>query len=785
MKITFLSADRPLTKTYVFDGGNVESTPYPLTSEFTSHVEDIGTLEDFFVALSAHSNVGHCLLKGNLRKPLIRESRAGLTVSEPTQFVVLDFDGADLGDRTLDEVLTEIGLHDVSYIQQFSASYGIKPGFNAHIFLLLDESVAAETLKLWFKWKNLSAPFLRSQLSLTKTGMALHWPLDCTVGQNDKLIYIAPPVISGRTLSVGERTTLHVRKYPRATLSAPPMDVDEQSSVIVKQLRSAAGLKEHKLNTVFLRKEQAEVLKDPDAMAITGVKQNGDFTYVNINGGDSWGYFHNTVKPEIIHNFKGEPLYRTQDIAPDYYLEAKHRARDERVDAHRPKELNGKVRRWVINRRDEGKYYKVTYIPGQGVTLDPAPTLKHVEDWCVSNGVLVPNAVEDWSVEFNPTTTDIINAKDKIINTYRPTVYKSNAVANDACPTEYIQLITHICGGDVPTAEHLLNWVAYVWQTGEKPQTAWTLHGTYGTGKGRFAKVLQELFGEQFVVTSPEAVSDQFNASIENAQILWIDEVTTDAWDNAKVTPKLRSWISDGVLPMRAMRRNMRNVRNYMGIIVAANEHNPVEVRDKDRRWNIAPRQETALLSLPWATADVLDDTFGVLYQPSNLQAFANYLESRVVDVAQARTPLVNDAKKAVMSVTQNLPEDIVQALQTGNTKFFVEYVLPAESIPTMESAMYRAVVTKMMRGGRVPLRTEEIRTIFLYLANWNQKAAKFNKAAARFGLYLSGKIVRDGSKTYAGIPIVFTVTAEDKVLWDQLSTEKTMTIVREDRESA
>lgn len=784
MKITFLSTDRPLTKTYVFSEDGVESTPYPLTSEFTSHAETVTSLEDFFVALSSHASVGHCLLKGNLQKPLVRESRAGLTASEPTGFMVLDFDGMDLHNRNLDDILAELDLADVSYILQYSASYGIKQGYNAHVFMLLETLHTAEFLKLWFKWKNLSVSLLRNQLSLTKTGMALHWPLDVTVGQNDKLIYIAPPVVVGKELGVGERTTIHRKALAAAVLAPPPANIDEQASDVIKQLRNVAGLKEHKLATVYSRKDYADVVKNPDTVAITGVKHNGDFTYININGGDSWGYYHNTIKPEIVHNFKGEPLYKLSDIAPDYYKEAKHRARGKRIEAHRPSEANKKTQRWVINRKDEGKYYKVTYVPGHGVALDPAPTVKHLEDWCVSNGVLVPDAIEDWEVGFDPTTTQIINTKQKTINTYRPTDYKVNAkkVVGD-CPTEFFLLLNHVCGAHEETTNHFLNWLAYVWQTGKKPKTAWALHGTYGTGKGRLSKVLKELFGEQFVVTSPEAVSEHFNAAIERAQILWIDEVTTDAWDNSKTTPKLRNWITEDELPMRAMRKDMRNVLNYMGIIISANEHNPVEVRMKDRRWNIAPRQEVALTEAIWATDNVIDDTYGSLYQPTNLQAFADYLESRTVDVAQVRKPLMNEAKQAVMGVTQNLPEDIVQALQAGNTKFFIEYVLPAESIPTMESAMYKCVVEKMMRGGRVPLRNEEIRTIFLFLANWNQKAAKFNKAAARFGLYLSGKIVRDGSKTYAGVPFTFHVTPEDHILWDQLNEEKTLALVRETRD--
>lgn len=782
MKITFLSADRPLTKTYVFSPAGVESTPYPLTHEFTSHIEVIDTLEDLYVALSAHANVGHCLLKGNLQRPITRESRAGLTAAEPTELLVLDLDGLDLKEKTLDELLTEIGLGGISYIRQYSASYGIKPGYNAHIFFLLSKATAAEALKLWFKWRNLTIPLLRNQLSLTKTGMSLHWPLDITVGQNDKLIYIASPVITGKEDPIEDRITFNKRGKDRVDITAAPGGLDEQAADLVRQLRSASGLKDHKLNTVYSRTDQVDVLKNPDVAAITGVKRSGDFVYLNLNSGNSWGYYHTAIKPEILHNFKGEPLYKLREIAPEYYKEAKMFAKKLRIDAHRPQELNGKPQRWVINRRDEGKYYKVTYVPNEGITMDPCPTIKHAEDWCISNNLLVPEVIEDWAVEFDPTSTEIVQVKDKCINTYKPTKFKLNTVVDEDCPEEYIKLILHVCGNDEEAASRFTNWLAYIWQTGKKPKTAWAFHGNYGTGKGRLAKVLAALFGTQFVVTSPEAVSEFFNAAIEHAQILWIDEVTTDAWDNAKITPKLRNWISEDEIAMRAMRKDMKNMRNFMGIIIAANEHNPVEVKLGDRRWNFAPRQETPLLETTWAVDTIIDDVYGSLYQEDNLQAFADYLTAQQVDVSLVRQPLMNQAKKTVMSVTQNLPEDIVQALQMGNTAFFVEYVLHNSSIPTMEAALYKAVVEKMMRGGRVALRTEDIRNIFLFLAGWNQKAAKFNKAAARFGLQLSGKIVRDGKETFAGIAVDFTVTDEDRVLWSQLNNTPLLKVVREAR---
>ena len=57
------------------------------------------------------------------------------------------------------------------------------------------------------------------------------------------------------------------------------------------------------------------------------MKRARGFVYLNLSGGDSWAYFHPEDNPEYIYNFKGEPVYRTKEIAPEYYKTEIARAR--------------------------------------------------------------------------------------------------------------------------------------------------------------------------------------------------------------------------------------------------------------------------------------------------------------------------------------------------------------------------------------------------------------------------------------------------------------------------
>ena len=82
-KLHFLHAadGTPLTKRFTMTDNGLEKQAYPQVAAFTSDAVEADTIEDFFAALVAHANAGHCLLKGQLDRSLRNESRAGHTDS--------------------------------------------------------------------------------------------------------------------------------------------------------------------------------------------------------------------------------------------------------------------------------------------------------------------------------------------------------------------------------------------------------------------------------------------------------------------------------------------------------------------------------------------------------------------------------------------------------------------------------------------------------------------------------------------------------------------------------
>lgn len=326
MELTFLAAANRtrLAKTFQRVNGGIQVTPYPMVKCFVSVGRRIRTLGQALPLLEAHAKAGHCLLKGSLTRRLLGEPRAGHTVREaPTDWFALDLD-FEAGFESIDAFLDALGLGATTYILHHSSSAGLtaKPGLRAHVFLALAEPVAPSALKLWLRYQNLCVPGLRDQIRLCANGMTLRWPLDVTSAQNDKLIFIADPIARGVDDPLaGRRFEFHERGAERLALSTEyltPGGIQQKTDALVAALRAQAGHPVRSARYVALP-SGPRLLANPEPAAVSGVRRARGFVYLNLNGGDSWGYYFPQTNPEILYSFKGEPPVRLADIAPNLY----------------------------------------------------------------------------------------------------------------------------------------------------------------------------------------------------------------------------------------------------------------------------------------------------------------------------------------------------------------------------------------------------------------------------------------------------------------------------------
>lgn len=715
MKITFLSADRALTKTYKkLPDGTIEKIPYPSAYEFTSHEVSANSLLQFTQEIIRAAKQGWCLLKGEPGRAIECESRAGLTnaVSQ-TEMCVFDTDGADF--KTPDEFMEAIGLPEISYVVQYSASSQFKPGLHCHIFVFLVGPVAPAVLKQFCLWKNLTVGALNQGLTLTRTNVSLRFPLDITANQNDKLIYLGAPTLvgladphpTGRIAMVQKAIDKWAVPIVPAVETVRAMMLEK-----IRSLRASAGLPDKKFSQVKMAASGVEYMPNPGEAVVTETKVERGFVYLNLNGGDSWGYYYPENSPEYLFNFKGEPAYKLSEICPAYWSMLQSS-----VNTGEANSL-GQVYLGICDKKT-GSYHKISYdAPADDLVVEPARSKDMVKDFLKQHGQPVKDIVTDWSLVWDPRSSTTIDVQNKIINRYIPSSFMKNSYAQVAhIPPTINRLLTHVMGGDKTCVDYFCNWTAYILQEKVRTNTAWVLFGGQGTGKGvTFHRVLTPIFGFHNVVAKRmEELEGEFTGFMEGKHLVFIDEVqvSRSSW-HQKVTAKLKNLIAEPWISIRKMYSEAYMAENYSNMIFASNHRDPLELAPDDRRFHVAPFQPKAIQLSEQDFANIDKELF----------EFYSYLMGYNVDETRARTPYQSEDRKNLIE-TSMLSVDVVSAaLSAGNIDFFIDQ-LPQNDTPgpqrltlterDMRLLAYKELMKRLLQTGEKVVSRDDLYTLFAY----------------------------------------------------------------------
>lgn len=732
MDITFLESAVSLTKTFTKGAdGNVLKTPYPFVWEFTSHAVQVSTLAALHTYLTEHAALGHCLLKGNVQRPLVKESRAGSTdPNATTQFVVLDLDGLPdvfisidptgiemKTSVTLDTFLTALKLSTVSYIVQWSASYGIEnKNLRAHLIFMLDHPIAAPLLKQWLIQLNHETPMLSTAMGLTKTGNAISWALDISACQNDKLIYIAPPALKGIRDPMAKRPRIELVKKKNDTLAITTMinstaKNKELTHKRLEKLREMAGLPKRK--TSYKMHGSIEVMVKPDTCTITEMKQERGFVYFNLNGGDSWAYYHPESSPDYIFNFKGEPAYLTKELLPDYWEQLTNQGA--RANSSGQTFL-------AFCDRATGAYWRGTFnTPTDTLDLYLAKNETQVRHFAKQNGLPLGDFIPEWDLIFDPHNTTRVDFQNHSVNQFALTPFqKTTPRPVTSMPKTILKIANHVLGDDPDVLDHWVNWIACILQNRDRTKTAWVWHGVPGTGKGiLFNKVLRPIFGPtQTAAQNMETLNEKYNHWMQNSFLVFVDEVQTKSLDNERgASAKLRNYITEAMVPIREMHQNSREVRNYTNWIFASNMSDAIKIERDDRRFNVAKYQPNKLV--------ITDKEIEQIEK--ELQNFHDYLYHFKVDKDKAGTPLNTADRATMISIGESSVDTVSGAILDGDFGFLMEQ-LPSSTTPASLNSIefnktedYRHVLQALLKRtdrntGVCNLARDELRVIFGYV---------------------------------------------------------------------
>lgn len=782
MELTFLQAAMPLTKTFAYARGVYATTPYPMASKLTSHEVRVDSIEAFELALREHSAKGHALLRGALKVPLVKESRAGQKLEKPTDWIVFDFDKVpgDSFDDVIQRYLPAC-CHGVRYVAQYSASMQIPTteSFSGHVFMQLDRPIALSDLRDWFIALNLSQPALIETLTLTASGITLHWPLDVAVTRAAQIIYIAPPKCLGFEARFNVPELIVGKHVGKRTLKIPSFTPVQRDVVVrkINELRVAAGMEEHKLEVT--QRGDYEVLNKADRGTVHDVKNSGDhYLTLNLNGGDSRGYFIDLRNPALIGNFKGEPYLRTEQVDPDFYKAlVKYTGRvvaappiDEGVDV---------FAFYATNHQSEvtiGQYNAVS----RELRLEPS-NAQAAGAWLANYGVVKSGMMPHADVVFDPRSDIQYVYGLPIINTYRATDFmlqpkKSEKHSSfEDIPPVIRRVVMSICGGDVEVAKKFINWLATIFHTRKKIGTAWVLHGVEGTGKGVFVRcVLRPLFGQRAVKNVQYGLlQGQFNDFLDEALIVVFEEASMSAAQNEQdLNNKLYHIITESPLMIHGKNKKPVERENFTNFIFDSNQDDPVVISKTNRRFNVAPKQGEPITF----TAN----EFATLEGGAELELFADALLRWPYSETEARKVIQTRAAQIMHESTVSAVELIAENLLNGNIDFFIER-MPSEIEAKIEFSLagydplpaYRTMLESIIDGKKPVLKYEDVFILFRTLVP-DPKFFKSSKLwyVKRFeSLGIIEQEVRIGRAKMKGIVVEWkSVTAElirksDKIL--------------------
>lgn len=751
MKLTFLGAAVPLTKTFNLNNRVLEKQAHPKVLNCTSYEENVNTIEEFKNALEAHAAQGHSLLKGNVNRKLDNESRASSTdANEKTSWACLDIDGIK-GCSDVDDMLTPMGLADVDHIIQYSSSMGVVPdrGLSAHVFMLIDEAMP-EHLKRWLMNENMSQEILSKNLGLTRTGNALRWPLDVSTCQNDKLIYIAPPLLGPgvKDSLKGKRILLQKRKRRSFVVPVAPAApaLKQLTEKAVNLVRASQGLT-LRPPTTYKQSGSIEYIANPEKAQVTGIKEDGNFIHLNINGGDSWAYWHFKSNAEFIYNFKNEPTYRTAELLPEYW-ETVRPSNDDPVPS-----VDG-TEYLVFRNFNTATYHNAIWTPAtKELKIAQARSVGQLTDFLKSHGLPKQDFIADWTIVFDPHSEIIVDHENRVINEFQPSEYMLAKPSKGArVPPIIHKTIWNAFGSDQETYEYLLNWAAVIFQYHCRAETAWLTYGTTGTGKGTFANLILAPIFKYVEFKRSRDLMSPYNEFLERSLILVVDEAELGGKNGGSIVESdLRNFITEPILSIRKMYMASYAARSFVSAIFNANVDVPLNLKDNDRRVNVAPFQKQSITYKTGERESIKDE----------LMEMAQFLAAYPADRGKARSPLMNEARRTLIWMGKAGMDSVTDHLKKGDYQFFVDgrqAIYTAADVGDNTAAAYAILVESMKK--RDYLLREELQLLLGYLMDKVPKSPyKFVSFIKHHGIVLED-VVHEG-KTYKGYKTKWVTATE------------------------
>jgi hypothetical protein len=128
-----------------------------------------------------------------------------------------------------------------------------------------------------------------------------------------------------------------------------------------------------------------------------------------------------------------------------------------------------------------------------------------------------------------------------------------------------------ICRGNKDYFNYLMYYLAHAYQRPwEKPGVMIILLGEQGVGKGTLARILKEIWRATYLqVHQIKSITGEFNASLERAFIVWLDEAFFEK--NRSATDSMKSLVTESVIHINEKHQPSRQIESYHRFFGASN----------------------------------------------------------------------------------------------------------------------------------------------------------------------------------------------------------------------
>lgn len=172
---------------------------------------------------------------------------------------------------------------------------------------------------------------------------------------------------------------------------------------------------------------------------------------------------------------------------------------------------------------------------------------------------------------------------DGSYNTWEPWKYKPSEEGSWDKLKDHIKFV--LCNGDADVYNWIIDWMADILQDPRNPKgSAIVMSGAEGTGKGTLAHSFGELFGIHYKhVTSEEHLTGRFNGHLQDAILVFADEVTYGG--SKKTAGQLKAMVTEPSLMTERKGIDAHRSANYIRLMVASNENWFIPAGPQSRRW--------------------------------------------------------------------------------------------------------------------------------------------------------------------------------------------------------